>query len=63
MTSDDYRPCVAIYPDGKVRRSAVRHIRLVTVEQALADLAQDHATYVAPGDAEAVLIQMRKRHD
>ena len=33
-TSDDYAPCVAVWPGGKTQRANVKRIRLDTVEQA-----------------------------
>lgn len=61
MTSDDYRPCVAIYPRiSKVRQANVRYARLMTVDQALTALHEDHAAYVATGDAETVLARWQQ---
>ncbi len=37
-TSDDYLPCVAMYPNGQVRRANVKQIRMMTAEEARAAL-------------------------
>ena len=47
-TSDDYLPCVAMYPNGQVRRANVKHIRMMTAEQARVALSNQKAAYVSP---------------
>ena len=47
-TSDEYVPCVAMYPNGQVRRANVKHIRMMTAEQARVALSDQKATYVSP---------------
>ena len=53
-TSDDYKPCVAIWPNGQQRRTNVAYTRLDTVERARAKLAKNQVAWVAPDDVEAV---------
>ena len=54
-TSDDYRPCVAIYPNGRTMRTNVRHIRMDTVQTAVAKLATDRTAWVEPDAVEDVM--------
>ena len=49
-TSDDYRPCVVIFPGGKIRRANVLHTRLDTLETARRKLARDNAAWVSYED-------------
>lgn len=51
--SDDYKPCVAIYPTGQVRRANVKYIRMMTAEQAHAALRGQKTAYVPPDVYEA----------
>lgn len=55
-TSDDYRPCVAILPGGVVRRCNVKHVSLMTAEQARTAIAANKAAFMPPDvyDAEFV---------
>ncbi len=46
--SDDFRPCVCVYPGGQVRKANVKYVRMMTAEQAQAALQADHAAYVPP---------------
>lgn len=54
-TSDDYKPCVAVWPNGQQRRCNVLTIRLMSVENARRELAAGHVVWVAPEDVEAVV--------
>jgi uncharacterized protein YecT (DUF1311 family) len=54
-TSDDYKPCVAIWPNGQQRRTNVAYIRLDTVDSARQKLADNQVAWVAPDDVEKVL--------
>ena len=49
-TSDDYRPCVVMYPDGKIRKANVLHVRLDSLETAKRKLARDNAAWVSYED-------------
>ena len=46
-TSDDYRPCVCIYPGGKIRKANILHIRLDSLEAARRKLAEDKAAWLS----------------
>ncbi len=47
-TSDDFRPCICVYPGGQVRRASVKYIHMMTKEQAQNALQADRAAYVPP---------------
>ena len=53
-TSDDYRPCVALWPGGERRKASVYYIRLMDVETAVDALRGGRIAFVAPDDAETV---------
>lgn len=53
-TSDDYRPRVALWPNGDRRKANVLYIRLMPVDQAVAALLDGRIAFVAPQDAETV---------
>lgn len=55
-TSDDYKPCVAMWPNGEQRKTNVAHIRLDTVDNARRELAAGHVVWVAPEDVGAVMM-------
>ena len=55
MTSDDYRPCVVLNRGGEMRRASVRDARIHNPAQALRQLFEDKAAWVAPEDAAGVL--------
>lgn len=42
-TSDDYTPCVVVYPDGKIRRANVLHVRLDSFDDGKRKLKDDRA--------------------
>jgi len=54
-TSDDYKPCVAIWPNSQQRRCNVLNIRLDTVDSARAKLAAGQVAWVAPEDVDQVM--------
>ena len=49
-TSDDYKPCVVIFPGGKIRKANVLYTRLDSLETAKRKLAKDNAAWVSPED-------------
>ena len=53
-TSDDYTPCVVVYPDGKIRRANVLHVRLDALDAARDKLRRDLAAWVTYDDYEAL---------
>lgn len=53
-TSDDYKPCVALWPTGERRKANVYYIRLMDVETATDALRNGRIAFVAPGDEEKV---------
>jgi len=53
-TSNDYAPCVVIYPDGKIRKAHILHVRLHSKGRALAELAAGHVAWVAPDVADEI---------
>ncbi len=40
-TSDDYKPCVVVYPGGNVRKANVLHVRMDSLEDAKRKLKED----------------------
>ena len=57
-TSDDYTPCVVVYPDGKIRRANVLHVRLDALDAARDKLRRDLAAWVTYDDYEALKAEM-----
>ncbi len=53
-TSDDYRQCVMLWPNGKKVKASVMYTRLDTVDSARAKLAEGKVAWVAPQDVEQV---------
>ena len=53
-TSNDYAPCVVMYPDGKQRKAHILHVRLHSKDRALAELAAGHVAWVAPDVADEI---------
>lgn len=56
-TSDDYRPCVALWPNGEQRRANVLYIRLMDVQTATEALKDGRIAFVAPEDAELCVMR------
>ena len=54
-TSDDYRPCRIIQPDGKTTRGNVLHVNLMHPETAVEKLRGGKIAWVEDSQAEAVL--------
>jgi hypothetical protein len=57
-TSDDYRPCVVLFPHGAARRANILHTRLDTLDQARAKLRRDLAAWVSPQDYEILKLEL-----
>ena len=57
-TSDDYTPCVVVYPDGKIRRANVLHVRLDALDAARDKLRRDLAAWVSYADYERLQAEM-----
>ena len=53
-TSDYYRPCILLRPDGRQHSANVAHVRLDTVESARRKLAAGQVAWVRPDDVERV---------
>jgi hypothetical protein len=53
--SDDYRPCVMLWPDGRRRKANVAHVNMDSIESARQKLAAGKVAWVAPEDAERVI--------
>lgn len=53
-TSDDYRPCVVMFPQGGIRRANVLHVRMDDVEAARRKLRSDLAAWVSYPDWETL---------
>lgn len=53
-TSDDYRPCVALWPDGRERRANVHYLKLMQVGEAVEMLRSGKVAWIAPGDVPEV---------
>jgi len=59
-TSDDYKPCVVVYPDGKIRKANVMHIRMDSFEDGKRKLLEDKAAWLSYDDYERLLAEMRR---
>lgn len=53
-TSDDYTPCIAVWPSGKTQRATVLHVRLDSVESARRKLDSGLVAWVREGDVESL---------
>lgn len=58
-TSDDYKPCVVMYPDGNIRRANVLHVRMDSLDVAREKLRKDLAAWVSYEDYEALKAERR----
>jgi len=64
MTSDDYAPGVAIYPNGRTRKGTSKRAAITDVPGALGLLRRDLAACVATeAEAAAVLTQWRAERE
>jgi hypothetical protein len=59
-TSDDYKPCVVVYPDGKIRKANVLHIRIDSFEQGRRKLLEDKAAWLSYEDYERLQAEMTR---
>ena len=59
-TSDDYKPCVVVYPDGKIRRANVLHVRMDTLEDGKRKLLDDRAAWLSYEDYERLQAEIRR---
>jgi hypothetical protein len=59
-TSDDYRPCVVVYPNGGIRKANVLHVRMDSLEDAKRKLKEDKAAWVSYDDYERLQAEMQR---
>ncbi len=59
-TSDDYRPCVVVYPGGAIRKANVLHVRMDTLEAAREKLRKDLAVWVSYEDYERLQAEAQR---
>jgi hypothetical protein len=59
-TSDDYRPCIVVFPNGQTRKSNVLYVRMDSKERAIEKLRKDMAAWVSPEDYEALRAEMHR---
>ena len=59
-TSDDYRPCIVVFPNGQTRKSNVLYVRMDSKERAIEKLRQDFAAWVSPEDYDAIRAEMHR---
>lgn len=53
-TSDDYAPCIVLYPAGKLRKANCLKERIDTAQSAIEKLRNDYAAWVAYEDFDTV---------
>ena len=58
-TSDDYKPCVVMYPNGQIRRANVLHVRMDSLDKAREKLSKDMAAWVSYEDYERLQAERR----
>ena len=58
--SDDYKPCVVVYPGGQIRRANVLHVRIDSFEDAKRKLREDKAAWVSYEDYERLQAEMQR---
>ena len=59
-TSDDYKPCVVVYPGGQIRRANVLHVRIDSFEDAKRKLREGKAAWVSYDDYERLQAEMQR---
>ena len=59
-TSDDYKPCVVVYPGGAIRRANVLHVRIDNLDDARRKLKEDKAAWVSYEDYERLQAEMTR---
>ena len=59
-TSDDYKPCVVVYPGGQIRRANVLHVRMDSLDVAREKLRKDLAVWVSYEDYERLQAEMTR---
>ena len=59
-TSDDYKPCVVVYPGGQIRRANVLHVRMDSLDKAREKLRKDLAVWVSYEDYERLQAEMTR---
>ena len=59
-TSDDYKPCVVVYPDGRMRRANVLHIRMDSFEEGKRKLKQDKAAWLSYEDYDRLQAELQR---
>ena len=59
-TSDDYTPCVLVYPHGKIEKRNILRDRLDTLEEAKRKLASDYAARLSYEDYERLQAEMQR---
>ena len=59
-TSDDYKPCVVVYPGGQIRKANVLHIRIDSFEQGRRKLLEDKAAWLSYEDYERLQAEMTR---
>ena len=59
-TSDDYKPCVVVYPGGQIRKANVLHVRMDSLDVAREKLRKDLAVWVSYEDYERLQAEMTR---
>lgn len=59
-TSDDYKPCVVVYPGGTIRKANVLHIRMDTLEEGKRKLKEDKAAWLSYEDYERLQAESQR---
>lgn len=57
-TSDDYAPCMYVYPSGMARRANILATGIRDIDEAERRLRSDYATAIAPSDWQALCERM-----
>lgn len=59
-TSDDYKPCVVVYPGGNIRKANVLHVRMDSLEDGKRKLAEDKAAWLSYEDYERMQAEAQR---
>lgn len=59
-TSDDYKPCVVVYPGGQIRKTNVLHVRMDSLDAAREKLRKDLAAWLSYEDYERLQAEMAR---
>ena len=58
-TSDDYRPCVVLYPDGSIRKANILHVRMDSFDDARRKMLDGKIVWISYEDYDRIQSEMQ----